>query len=92
MHQEPGMGRRSRSAAPQAPAKEGTIDEVIAYLENPPQPDDPVMKAKIDKIVQVLPKEKKKKIGGTKKYYKHKQNQYSRRQTIRDIKINELMN
>jgi hypothetical protein len=38
------------------PVRNGTIDEVINYLENPPTPDDPIMRVKIDSIVKLLPK------------------------------------
>jgi hypothetical protein len=51
MHQVKG----SRMSATQ-PAKEGTIDEVINYIENPPTPDDPIMRGKIDLIIKFLPK------------------------------------
>jgi hypothetical protein len=62
MHVNPNLAGRSASSRSAAtpPAIEGTIDEVINYLENPPVPDDLTMKAKIDHIITFLPKEKKK--------------------------------
>ena len=58
MHIEPSLIRGSRrSATP--PTREGTIDEVINYIENPPTPDDPVMRGKIDRILQFLPSKPK---------------------------------
>jgi hypothetical protein len=62
MHVNPNLVGRSASSRSAAapPAIEGTIDEVINYLENPPVPDDLTMKAKIDHIITFLPKEKKK--------------------------------
>lgn len=82
MHQDQGVTRRSRSAAQQSPAKEGTIDEVIDYIENPPQPDDPIMKAKVDKIIRVLPKPSNAKIGGTmKKYNRNLKTRYTKRRS-----------
>lgn len=48
------------------PAKPGNIDEFINYLENPPQPENKFMEEKINKLINYLPKLKKK--GGTRKY------------------------
>lgn len=54
----------SRSAT--SPVEEGSIEQTINYLENPPTPDDPIMKAKIDNLISYLPPEKKIKTGGMK--------------------------
>ena len=70
MHEDPNVIRGSRRSA-KAPARVRTLDEVINYLENPPVPNDPIMKAKIDQIITYLPP-KKKNTGGrsSRKLYK----------------------
>lgn len=58
IHQDPNAPRGRR--APISSAREGTLEEFINYLENPPQPDDPVMKEKVNRLIPYLPKSKKK--------------------------------
>lgn len=65
MHKDPDVKMGSRRSATPA-VREGTIDEVINYLENPPTPEDSIMRAKIDNIISYLPPEKKTRIGGMK--------------------------
>lgn len=67
MHEDPTLIRGSRRTSV-PPTREGTIDEVINYLENPTTPDDPIMRDKIDRIIKYLPPKPKpkpkKNIGG----------------------------
>jgi len=63
MHEDPTLIRGSRRTATQ-PTREETIDEVINYLENPPTPDDPIMRDKIERILTYLPPKPKPTIGG----------------------------
>jgi len=66
-----------RSLTPAAP--EGTIDEVIDYLENPPQPEDAELKRKIDNLLQYLPVDKKKTTGGSKKLRRKISRRYTKK-------------
>jgi len=68
MHIIPNHNHKVGSITSLTPAAlEGTIDEVIDYLENPPQPEDTELKRKIDNLLQYLPVDKKKTTGGSKK-------------------------
>lgn len=75
MHKNPNLVVSKKIKTPGI--KEGTIDEVINYLENPPQPDDPI-KAKIDNLVKFLPPEEDKK-GGSRKYHRKISRRYTKR-------------
>lgn len=59
MNEDPNAPRGSRTAV--KTTREGTIEEVIDYLEShPPQANEPDMETKIARIIKFLPKEKKK--------------------------------
>lgn len=62
------------------PVRKGTLEEVIDYLEShPPQPEHPVMAAKIDKIITFLPPVIKNGGGSTLKFYDTKSRRFTRK-------------
>lgn len=54
INQNPTAPRGRKATGP--PPQEGSLDEFINYLENPPQPPDPVMQAKVERLITFLPK------------------------------------
>jgi hypothetical protein len=67
----------SRRNAP-TPTRSGTLDEFVNYLENTPTPPDADMEEKIAKLIQFLPKDKKK-GGRLSRKIKKISNRYSRK-------------
>jgi len=80
MHEDPTLIRSSRRSSTQ-PTREGTIDEVINYLENPTTPDDPIMRDKIDRIIKYLPPKPKPKKNIGRKFSRKLKKRLSRRFT-----------
>jgi hypothetical protein len=74
IHAPPYSG--SRRTAP-TPSREGTLDEFIDYLENPPAIPNTDMEAKVNKLISYLPKNNK--GGRLTRKYKTYSNRYSRK-------------